>query len=179
LVYNKAKGYGKETLMGEKTLTNLRDAFAGESQANRKYLAFAAKAEREGYAQVARLFRAAAESETVHALKHLNVMKGVGSTPDNLNAAINGETYEFEQMYPGMIRDAEAEAEKSARISFWNANEVEKEHAVLFKQALEALGSNDAVEYWICGNCGHVHLNEAPEKCPVCQAPKSMFKKID
>lgn len=165
--------------MGEKTFANLGVAFAGESQANRKYLAFAAKADKEGYAQVARLFRAAAESETVHAFKHLNVMKGVGSTTDNLNEAIDGETYEFEQMYPGMMQDAEAEGERGAKISFGNANEVEKEHAMLFKQALEGLGNNEAVEYWVCGTCGHVHLHGAPEKCPVCQAPKSMFKKID
>jgi rubrerythrin len=162
-----------------KSEKNLQDAFAGESQANRKYLAFAKKAEKEGFPQVARLFRAAAAAETVHAHNHLKELGGIKSTKENLEAAINGESYEFQEMYPQMIKDAEEEGNKSALRSFNYANEVEKIHADLYKKALENLGSNEDVDYYICPVCGYTAEKEAPEKCPVCGAKQSMFQKVD
>jgi len=157
------------------TTDNLKDAFAGESQANRKYLAFAKKAEAEGYDQVAKLFRAAAESETIHALEHLRVLGQVGSTTDNLKAAIEGETYEFEQMYPGFIDKAEEEENKAAVRSFQNANAVEKIHAEYFKRALAELDSSSTVEYYVCPVCGNVVEDSAPDFCPICHTPGSKF----
>ncbi len=162
-----------------KTEKNLKDAFAGESQANRKYLAFAKKAEQEGHKQVAKLFRAAAEAETVHAHNHLRILGGIKGTKENLQTAINGETYEFEKMYPEMIEDAQAEGEKSALQSFKYANEVEKIHADLYKKALENLGKNPEVDYYVCQVCGNTVEGDPPDKCPICGALKKMFKKID
>jgi len=162
-----------------KSEKNLQDAFAGESQANRKYLAFAEKAEREGYPQIARLFRAAAEAETVHAHNHLRELGGIRSTKENLETAINGESYEFQQMYPKMIKDAEAEDNKKALKSFNYANEVEKVHADLYRKALENIGKNPEVDYYVCKVCGYTAENEPPDKCPVCQSDKRVFKKID
>ncbi|MDI6874046.1 rubrerythrin family protein [Candidatus Solincola sp.] len=161
------------------TMDNLREAFAGESQANRKYLAFAKKAEEEGYAQVARLFRAAAEAETVHAHAHLRVMGGIGTTEDNLRQAIEGETAEFRSMYPKMMEEAKAEGNDAAYISFANANAVEEIHAGLYQKALDNLGNNEEVDYYVCQVCGNTVEREAPEKCPICGAPRKMFKKID
>jgi rubrerythrin len=161
------------------TMDNLKEAFAGESQANRKYLAFAKKADEEGYAQVAKLFRAAADAETVHAHAHLGVMKGVGSTEDNLHQAIDGETEEFESMYPGMMEEAKSEGNDAAYQSFAYANAVEKIHAGLYQKALDNLGSNETVDYYVCQYCGNTVEGEAPDKCPICGAPKNMFKKID
>jgi rubrerythrin len=162
-----------------KSEKNLQDAFAGESQANRKYLAFAKKAEKEGFPQVARLFRAAAEAETVHAHNHLKELGGIQSTKENLETAINGESYEFQTMYPQMIEDAKAEDNKSALRSFNFANEVEKIHAELYKKALDTLGSNEEVDYYVCEICGYTAEGEAPDNCPVCRANKTMFKKVD
>jgi len=162
-----------------KTEQNLQDAFAGESQANRKYLAFAKQAEKEGYRQAAKLFRAAAEAETVHAHNHLKQLKGIKSTKENLEAAINGETFEFREMYPQMIKDAEAEGHKGALLSFNFANEVEKTHANLYKKMLESLGSIEEIDYYVCEVCGHTAEGGAPDKCPVCGAKKEMFRKID
>lgn len=162
-----------------KTEKNLLEAFAGESQANRKYLAFAKKAEEEGYKQIARLFRAAAEAETVHALNHLRELGGVKSTKENLQAAINGETYEFENMYPRMIKEAEAEGKEGALRSFEFANEVEQIHAELYRKALENLGKNPDVVYYVCQVCGNTVEGEAPDECPVCGAKKEAFKKIE
>lgn len=162
-----------------KTEKNLLEAFAGESQANRKYLAFAKKAEEEGYKQIARLFRAAAEAETVHALNHLRELGGVKSTKENLQAAINGETYEFENMYPRMIKEAEAEGKEGALRSFEFANEVEQIHAELYRKALENLGKNPDVVYYVCQVCGNTVEGEAPDECPVCGAKKQAFKKIE
>lgn len=158
---------------------DLLEAFAGESQANRKYLAFAKKAEEEGYKQVAKLFRAAAEAETIHAHNHLKELGGIKSTKENLNEAINGESYEFQKMYPQMIGDAEAEGNKSALRSFSFANEVEKIHSDLYKKALENLGKNEDVDYYVCQVCGNTVENEPPDECPVCKAKKQSFKKID
>lgn len=162
-----------------KTEKNLLEAFAGESQANRKYLAFAKKAEEEGYKQIARLFRAAAEAETVHALNHLRELGGIKSTKENLEAAINGETYEFQNMYPQMIKDAEAEGKGGALRSFQFANEVEQIHAELYKKALENLGKNPDTLYYVCQVCGNTVEGEAPDECPICGAKKEAFKKIE
>jgi rubrerythrin len=158
---------------------DLLEAFAGESQANRKYLAFAKKAEEEGYKQVAKLFRAAAEAETVHAHNHLKEVGGIKSTKENLDEAINGETYEFQKMYPQMIEDAKTEGNDGALRSFNFANEVEKIHAKLYKKALENLGKNPDVDYYVCQVCGNTVENEAPDECPICGAKKQAFKKID
>jgi len=161
------------------TMDNLKEAFAGESQANRKYLAFAKKADEEGYAQVAKLFRAAADAETVHAHAHLRVMKGIGSTDENLKQAIGGETEEFKAMYPRMMEEAKAEGEDAAHMSFANANAVEEIHAGLYQKALDNLGKNEQTDYYVCQVCGNTVEGEAPDKCPICGAPKKMFRKID
>jgi rubrerythrin len=162
-----------------KTEKNLQDAFAGESQANRKYLAFAKKADAEGYKQVAKLFRATADAETVHAMNHLKELGGVKTTKENLETAIGGETYEVESMYPPMIEGASSEGKKGAQNSFTYAYEVEKIHAALYKKALEALGKNEAVDYYVCQICGNTVEGEPPDQCPICKAMKKMFKKIE
>lgn len=162
-----------------KTEQDLWDAFAGESQANRKYLAFAKKAEEEGYKQIAKLFRAAAEAETVHAHNHLREVGGIKTTKENLETAISGESHEFQKMYPAMIEHAKTEGNKDALRSFTYANEVEKVHAGLYKKALDAIGKNPDTDYSVCQVCGNTFENEPPEECPVCKAKKKMFKKID
>ncbi len=163
-----------------KTKTNLEEAFAGESQANRKYLAFAKQADKEGYAQAAKLFRGAAEAETVHAHTHLRTLGGINSTAENLKEAIAGETFEFKEMYPGMIETAEAEAEKGALRSFSYANEVEKVHAELYQKALDSLENPADVDcYYVCGVCGYTIEDEAPDECPVCNSKKQAFFKVD
>ena len=161
-----------------KSEKHLQDAFAGESQANRKYLAFAKQAEKEGFAQVAKLFRAVAEAETIHAHSHLKQLGGIKSTKENIEEAIGGETYEFTTMYPEMIKDAEAEGNKGALRSFSLANEVEKVHAALYKKALASLGSSEDADYHVCSVCGHTAEGAAPDKCPVCGAQQSSYKKI-
>jgi rubrerythrin len=162
-----------------KTEQNLQNAFAGESQANRKYLAFAKKAEEEGFAQVAKLFRAAAAAETIHAHNHLRALAGVKSTKENLMTAIIGETYEFQQMYPPMIDDAKTEGQDYALRSFNLANEVEKVHAALYKKALEDLGKNASADYYVCSVCGYTAEGEAPDDCPVCRAKRQAFRKAE
>jgi rubrerythrin len=162
-----------------KTEQHLKDAFAGESQANRKYLAFGEKAEKEGYPQIAKLFRAAAAAETVHAHAHLRTLKGIGSTADNLKEAISGETFEFKSMYPAMIADAEAEGEKAALRSFNYANDVEKIHADLYTNALEKMESLEEVDYYVCSVCGYTCESQPPDVCPVCKAKASAFFKVD
>jgi rubrerythrin len=162
-----------------KSEQHLRDAFAGESQANRKYLAFAEKADKEGYPQVARLFRAAAAAETVHAHAHLRTLKGVGSTADNLKEAIAGETHEFKNMYPQMIEDAKAEDNKAALRSFEYANAVEQVHANLYQKALDNLNNQEVTDIYVCSVCGYTSEGEAPDECPVCKAKKKAFFKVD
>jgi len=163
-----------------KTEDALREAFAGESQANRKYLAFAAKADQEGFPQAARLFRAAADAETIHAHSHLRALKGVRSTRENLEEAVAGETHEFKSMYPGMIESARAEGNKEAERSFHFANEVEKVHAALYQKLLKSLGeSGETYPYYVCPVCGYTAEREAPETCPVCGAKGKMFRKIE
>lgn len=164
--------------MGANTGESLKEAFAGESQANRKYLAFAKKAEEEGYPQIAKLFRAAAEAETVHAHNHLRVMKGIGATKENLQEAINGETHEFKKMYPEMTEKAKAENNKEALQSFSFANSVEKIHASLYTKALENIGKNEELDYYVCPVCGNTVEKEPPEKCPICGASGKSFVKI-
>jgi len=168
--------------MSEKTEANLREAFAGESQANRRYLFFAQKAEKEGYPQVARLFRAAAEAETVHAYNHFNTMTGIGSTIDNLSAGVIGEHLEFTRMYPGFIQTAIDEEDEKAQRSFEWANEVEQIHYNLFQEILKAVKSKQPIKeepYYVCPLCGNTVIGEAPEKCPICGAAGSKFKKIE
>jgi rubrerythrin len=162
-----------------KSVDDLKAAFAGESQANRKYLAFAKKADEEGLTQAAKLFRAAAEAETVHAHNHLKAMDGVGSTLDNLKEAMGGETYEFETMYPPMVKDAEADGNKKAARSFTFALEVEKIHAALYKEAIANINKKEEVyDYFVCPVCGFTAPKYAPEKCPVCGTPGTKFTKI-
>jgi rubrerythrin len=158
---------------------NLQKAFAGESQANRKYLAFAKKADSDGYAQVAKLFRAAAEAETVHALAHLQKLKGVKTTEENLREAIMGETKEATEMYPSMITHAREDGNTEAETGFRWANKVEAEHAELYKEALEKMKSLPQGDYYVCQVCGHTHFGAAPDVCPVCGAPKEKFKKVE
>ena len=162
-----------------KTEQNLREAFAGESQANRRYLAFAKQAEKEGHPQVAKLFRAAAEAETVHAHTHLRTLGGVKSTAENLKEAIAGETHEFKKMYPAMIDEAKKAGEKAAERTFSYANEVEKVHANLYQKALDNLGKLPEADYYVCSVCGYTCENEPPDRCPVCNAVKKAFFKVD
>ena len=163
------------------TQENLQVAFAGESQASQKYLAFAAKADTEGHPQIAKLFRAAAAAESVHARAHLHVMKGVGDTKGNVQTAIDGERYEFTEMYPKFVQEAQAEGQKGALNSFHNAMAVEQTHHGLFTEALEALDGGKDLEpaaIYVCDVCGHTAVGEAPDKCPVCGAAKSKFKEV-
>lgn len=164
------------------TIDNLQEAFAGESQANRTYLAFAKKADADGYPQIARLFRAAAEAETVHAHAHLRVMGGVKETADNLQAAIDGEGAEFKDMYPKFLAEAQKEKNQAAAMSFSNALAVERIHHNLYGEALETLNSGKdlpASDIYVCNVCGNTVIGEPPERCPVCNAQKSRFFKVD
>jgi rubrerythrin len=165
-----------------KTDQNLKDAFAGESQANRMYLAFAQKADEEGLTQVAKLFRAAAQAETVHALNHLQVMGQVKSTLDNLGTAVSGETYEFKKMYPDFIAEAKKEGNKKAEVSFNYANQVEQIHANLYQKALDALKNKKEpakADYWVCPVCGNTFEGSTPDNCPICATAKEKFMKIN
>ncbi len=162
------------------TTENLAVAFAGESQANRKYLAFARQAEKEGLPQIARLFRAAAEAETIHALGHLANMGGVGTTLHNLEAAVKGETYEYTEMYPPMVDQAKKEGHKAKTLLDF-ANRAEKVHAGLFLQALEAMKAGkdlSQMDVYLCPVCGDLEFGPPPDKCPICGAPASKFQKI-
>jgi len=154
------------------------EAFAGESQANRKYLAYAKQAEKEGHHQVAKLFRAAAEAETVHAHTHLRTLGGIKSTAENLQDAIAGETHEFKTMYPAMIKTAQNEGQKAAERSFRYANEVEEVHANLYQKALDNIEGLEEVDYYVCSVCGYTCENEPPDKCPVCNAVSKAFFKV-
>jgi len=163
-----------------KTEKNLWEAFSGESQANRRYLAFAKQADKEGYGQVAKLFRAAAEAETVHAHAHLRALGGIKSTAENLEEAIAGETHEFKDMYPAMIAAAKEEGDKAAERSFTYANAVEKVHAGLYQKTLDNLEKTSDVDcYYVCSVCGYTCENEPPDACPVCGAKAKAFSKVD
>lgn len=159
-----------------KTLNNLMDAFAGESQANRKYLAYAKKAEAEGKTNAAKLFRAASDAEALHAQKHLEVANKILSTSENLQDAVNGETYEFESMYPGFLKVAEEEGDKAAIRTFTFAMEAEKVHARLYKEALENIDESEEVFYYLCPVCGNIEKS-VPEKCSICGVLGSKFIK--
>ena len=158
---------------------NLKEAFAGESQANQKYRAFAVKAEQDGFPNVARLFRATAEAERVHAEGHLRALDAILSTAENLKAAVGGETYEFTEMYPPMLAQAEAEGHKAKRM-FGYAVKAEAVHAQLYQQALEAVLAGRDLEQesiFLCPVCGHIELGQPPESCPICGAKASKFVK--
>jgi rubrerythrin len=162
------------------TLDNLKEAFAGESQANRKYLAFAKKAEQEGFANVAQLFRTAAEAETIHALAHLGAMEGVKSTLENLRAAVAGETYEFTEMYPPMLQHALADDHRAKRM-FGYALKAEAVHAKLYQMALEAVEQGKDVAdsgFYLCPICGHIEFGKAPDSCPICGAKGEKFLQV-
>ncbi len=163
----------------DKTKSNLMEAFAGESQANRRYLAFARQAENEGLSQIARLFRAAAEAETVHAHSHLRALGAIRSTSENLKDAIEGETHEYKEMYPDMIEEAMNEDNKAALRSFTYANEVEKIHAGLYQKALEKMDSLEETDYYVCSVCGYTCEGEPPESCPVCKSKAKAFFKVE
>ena len=163
-----------------KTEANLKEAFAGESQANRKYTAFAKKAEQEGFKNVALLFKTAAEAEAIHAYGHLNALGAVQSTADNLKAAIEGETHEYTEMYPPMLKEAQNENHK-AKFMFNFANKAEAVHAALYKKALEAVRQGkdlEASNIYLCPVCGHIELGEAPDICPICGVSKDKFVKV-
>jgi rubrerythrin len=162
-----------------KSEKNFLDAFAGESQANRKYIAYAKKAEAEGHKQIAKLFRAVAAAETIHAHNHFRELGGIKTTKENLEAALSGEVYEFQKMYPQMIEDAQAEGHKGALRTFNYANDVEKVHAALYKKAIDELGKNTETDYYVCDVCGNTVEGEPPEECPVCKAKKQAFKKVE
>ena len=152
------------------TQDNLKEAFAGESQANRKYTAFAKAAEKDGFANVAKLFRTAAEAETIHALGHFNAMGGVGTTAENLQSAIDGETYEFTTMYPPMIEQSEGENHKATRM-FNFASKAEAVHAQLYARALEAVKAGkdlDVSDIYLCPVCGHIEFGQPENNCPIC-----------
>lgn len=157
-----------------RTLENLMNAFAGESQANRKYLAYAKEAEKEGKKNAAKLFRAAADAETLHALKHLEVAGKVKATVENLKDAVAGETHEYSEMYPVFVKEAEAEGNKAALMSFTFAMKVEEVHAKLYKEALEKVDETEEVSYYLCPVCGNIE-KVRPEKCSICGTPGDKF----
>ncbi|MCX6544926.1 MAG: rubrerythrin family protein [Acidobacteria bacterium] len=162
------------------SIDNLKNAFAGESQANQKYRAFAARAEQEGFANIARLFRTTAEAERIHAEGHLRALDAVQSTTDNLKAAIGGETYEFTEMYPPMLATAEAEGHKAKRM-FGYAVKAEEVHARLYQAALDAASQGrDLAEthFYLCPVCGYIEPGTPPDECPICGAKKSRFVQI-
>jgi len=163
------------------TESNLKEAFAGESQANRKYLAFAKKAEQEGFTNVARLFRTAAEAETIHALGHFAAMGGIGSTADNLRAAVTGETHEHTEMYPPMLQQAIEEDHRAKRM-FGYAMKAEAVHAKLYKMALEAVETGrdlSETKFYLCPVCGHIEFGAPPAACPICGTAGSRFLQPD
>lgn len=161
---------------------NLEEAFSGESQANRKYLAFAKKAEKEGYDQVAYLFRAIAEAETIHAQNHFNAMGGVGSTEENLQAAIEGEDYEYQDMYPPFLKEAKEEGANQAASGFRYAMEAEEIHSTLYSKALKNVEEGDdlpELDVYLCDRCGHTTLEEHPDICPICGARAENYFKVE
>ena len=162
------------------TESNLKEAFAGESQANRKYLAFARKAEQEGFMNVARLFRTTAEAETIHALAHFGAMESIGSTADNLRAAVAGETYEYKEMYPPMLQQAIADDHRAKRM-FGYAVKAEAVHARLYQMALEAVAQGkdlSEAKFYLCPVCGHIELGTPPASCPICGAKAEKFTQV-
>ncbi len=162
--------------MGDKTYDNLMEAFAGEAQANRKYLAYSKKAEAEGKLNAAKLFKAASDAETLHALKEFEVAGKIGATEDNLKDAVDGETHEYQSMYPDFLKAAEEEGNKKAAMAFTFAMKAEEVHARLYKEALESLDQTEEVFYYLCPVCGNIE-KEVPDKCRICGVPGSKFIK--
>ncbi len=162
------------------TQENLQEAFAGESQANRKYVAFASRAEKDGFANVAKLFRTAAQAETIHAMGHFEAMGGVRSTAENLQSAIEGETHEFTEMYPPMLKQAEVEKHVAKRM-FGYAVKAEAVHARLYKMALEVVKQGKDLsesKIYLCPVCGHIELGQAPVACPICATKADKFVQV-
>lgn len=162
------------------TTDNLTEAFAGESQANQKYRAFAKKAEKDGFPNIARLFRTTAEAERIHAAGHLHAMKGIGATAENLQAAIDGETYEYTEMYPPMLDQADADGHKAERM-FAFAVKAEEVHANLYKKALEAAKAGtdlEETEFYLCPYCGHIEFGQPPEACPICGTKAAAYIQV-
>ncbi len=162
------------------THENLKNAFAGESQAYQKYAAFSKKAEKEGLKNIAKLFRTTAEAERIHAEGHLAADDAIRSTVENLQTAIEGETYEHNEMYPPMLDQAVAEGHKAKRM-FGYAVEAEKVHAAIYRIALEAAKSGkdlDTADIWLCPVCGHIELGTPPETCPICNVKASTYIQI-
>lgn len=162
------------------TEDNLKDAFAGESQANQKYRAFAKKAEQDGFPNIARLFRTTAEAERIHAEGHLKALDGIGATAENLQAAIDGETYEHTEMYPPMLQQAESDDHKAKRM-FGYAVEAEEVHAGLYTQALEAVKQGkdlEETEFYLCPICGHIEFGKPTEACPICSTKAEKFIQV-
>lgn len=168
--------------MAYKTEENIQEAFGGESKANRRYMLYAEKAEKEGYPQVAKLFRAIGEAETIHARNHLNAVDGIGSTKDNLFAASLGEQQEYKQMYPVFIQIAREEKNDRAERTFAWANKVEEIHHGYFEEAMEAVREGKPLEkasYYVCQVCGNTVTGQPPEKCPICGVPVNAFKEVE
>ena len=162
------------------TTDNLKESFAGESQANQKYRAFAKRAEQDGFPNIARLFRTTAEAERIHAEGHLRALAGIASTRENLQAAIEGETYEYTTMYPPMLEEAQAEGHR-AKVMFGYAVKAEAVHAKLYKRALEAVAQGaDLTEakFYLCPFCGNIEFGNPPDVCPICGAPKAKFVEV-
>ncbi|KUG15687.1 rubrerythrin [hydrocarbon metagenome] len=164
------------------TMENAMEAYTGESQANRKYAAFADQAESEGFKNIARLFKAASEAEAVHAKKLLKAMGKIKTTKENLQGSVAGETHEYTEMYPAFVKEAEAEKKSDVALVFTYAMKAEEVHAGLYKEALNALShgqdmSNRTVT--LCPVCGNVFLGPAPEKCPICNAVRRVFRTIE
>ena len=163
----------------KQTQENLKEAFAGESMANRKYTAFARQADAEGFHQAAKLFRAAAEAETIHAIDHLKALGMIKTTPENLKAAIEGETYEYTKMYPDFIATAKEENAETVAKKLNLVGKAEAVHAGLYEKALKNLGKEEPADLFLCTICGHIAEGEAPDACPVCGAKKQAYRKID
>ena len=162
------------------TNENLKDAFAGESQANQKYRAFAKAAEKDGFPNIAKLFRTTAEAERIHAEGHLKALEGIGSIVENLQAAINGETYEFTEMYPPMLEQAEKDNHKAKKMFKW-ALDVEEVHAQLYKLALEAAEKGEDLpvgNIYLCPVCGHIEIGTPPERCPFCNVKADVYIQV-
>jgi rubrerythrin len=162
------------------TTANLKEAFAGESQASQKYLAFATKAEKDGFKNIASLFRAAADAERIHAAGHLGALDGIKSTAENLEAAIAGETYEFTQMYPPMLKQAQTEGHQARRM-FEYAVKAEAVHARLYQMALDAVKNGKDLpqdKIYLCPICGDIEFGAPPESCPICKAKGSAYVQI-
>ena len=164
------------------TKENAMEAFAGESQANRKYLAFSEKAEAEGFGNIARLFKAASEAEAIHAKKLLKALNAIGTTKENLELAVAGETHEYMEMYPKFVQVAETEKQSDALLAFNYAMKAEEVHAAHYKEALKALNAGQDMsgrKVWLCPVCGNIFLGEPPEKCPICNVFKKIFREIE